>query len=110
MEHISILKKQHGEQFQMSALDPLSYYLGIDVWHSPKGYFVSQSKYIEDLIGRSGISDNRTAATPMDLHVELHPTSGTPLEDPSQYRRIVGNLVYLIVTRPDIAHVVHILS
>ena len=63
-EHISVLKKQLGEQFQMSDLGPLSYFLGIEVHHSPKGYFLSQSKYIEDLIGRSGISDNRTAAMP----------------------------------------------
>jgi len=110
VEHISVLKKQLGEQFQMSDLGPLSYFLGIEVQHSPKGYFLSQSKYIEDLIGRSGISDNRTAATPMDLHMQLHPTDGTPIEDPSQYHYIVGSLVYLTVTRPDIAHAVHILS
>ena len=105
VEHIFVLKKQLGEQFQMSDLGPLSYFLGIEVQHSPKGYFLSQSKYIEDLIGCS-----RTAATPMDLHLQLRPTDGTPLEDPSRYRHIVGSLVYLTVTKPDIAHVVHILS
>jgi hypothetical protein len=50
------------------------------------------------------------AATPMDLHLQLRHTDGTPLEDPSRYQHIVGSLVYLIVTRPDIAHAVHILS
>jgi hypothetical protein len=94
----------------MSDLGPLSYFLGIEVFHSSKGYYLSQSKYIHDLIARSGISDNRTAATPMDLHLQLRPTDGTPLEDPSRYRHIVGSLVYLTVTRPDIAHAVHILS
>ena len=94
----------------MSDLGPLSYFLGIEVQHSPKGYFLSQSKYIEDLVGRSGISANRTTATPMDLHLQLRPTDSTPLEDPSQYQHIVGSLVYLTFTRPDIAHVVHILS
>ena len=63
-----------------------------------------------DLIARSDITDSRTAATPMDLHLQLHPIDGTSLEDPSRYRHIVGNLVYLTVTRPDIAHAVHILS
>jgi hypothetical protein len=40
-EHISILKKQLGEQFHMSDLGPLSYFLGIEVQHSPQGYFLS---------------------------------------------------------------------
>ena len=71
---------------------------------------MSIDEYIQDLIARSGITDSRTAATPMDLHLQLRPTDGVPLKDPSRYRHIVGSLVYLTVTRPDIAHAVHILS
>jgi hypothetical protein len=104
VEHISNLKKQLGEQFQMSDLGPLSYFLWIEVRHSHRGYFLSRSKYIHDLIDRSGISDNHTAATPMDLHLQIRPTDSTPLEDPSRYQHIVSSLVYLTVTRPDIAH------
>jgi len=109
-EHISFVKKHLGEQFQMSDLGPLSYFLGIEVQNSAQGYSISQSKYIHDLIARSGIIDTRTAATPMDLHLQLRPTDGTPLEDPSRYRHIVSSLVYITVTRSDIAHAVHILS
>ena len=93
IEHISQVKKQLGEQFQMFDLGPLSYFLGIEVLHSPKGYYLCQSKYIHDLLARSGITDSRTAATPMDLHLQLRPTDGAPLEDPSRYRHIVGSLV-----------------
>ena len=110
VEHVFFIKKHLSQQFQMTDLGPLSYFLGIEVLHSENGYYSSQSKYIHDLIARSGISDNRTAATPMDLHLQLRPTDGNPLEDPSRYRNIVGSLVYLTVTRPDIAHAVHILS
>jgi hypothetical protein len=46
----------------------------------------------------------------MNIHLQHCPTDGTPLVDPSRYRHIVGNHVYLTITRPDIAHVVHILS
>ena len=67
----------------MSDLGPLSFFLGIEVLRSAKGYYLSQSKYIQDLIARSGITDNRTAATPMDLHLQLRPNDGTPLPDPS---------------------------
>jgi hypothetical protein len=70
-EHISFVKKHLGEQFQMSDLGPLSYFLGIEVQNSAQGYSISQSKYIHDLIACSGIIDTRTAATPMDLHLQL---------------------------------------
>lgn len=46
----------------------------------------------------------------MELHVHLRSSDGVLLDDPSRYRHIVGSLVYLTVTRPDIAHVVHVLS
>jgi hypothetical protein len=46
----------------------------------------------------------------MDIHLQLRPNDGPPLHEPSRYRHIVGNLVYLTITRPDIAHAVHILS
>ena len=110
MEHISHVKKQLGVQFQMSSLGPLSYFLGIEVSHSANGYYLSQSKYIQDIIVRSGITDNRMTATHMDMHLQLRATDGTPLEDRSRYWHIMGSLVYLTVSRPDIAHVVHILS
>src|SRR6185369_8039605 len=76
VEHISHVKKQLSEQFQMSDLGPLSYFLGIEVLRTAKGYYLSQCKYIQDLIARSGISDNRTATTPMELHLQLLPTDG----------------------------------
>jgi hypothetical protein len=84
--------------------------LGIEILQSSKGYYLSQSKHIEGLIARFGISDNHTAGTPMDIHLKLRPSDGPPLHDPSHYRHIVDSLVYLTITKPDIAHAVHILS
>jgi hypothetical protein len=93
----------------MSNVGPLGHFMGIEVLQSTKGY-LSQSKYIQELIARSGLTDDCTAATPMDIHLQLCPDDGSPLQDPSRYRYIVGSLVYLTITRPDIAHDVHILS
>jgi hypothetical protein len=67
--HISSMKRQLGEMFMMSNLGPLSYFLGIEVLHSAKGYYLSQSKYIQDLIARSDLTDTQMAITPMDLHL-----------------------------------------
>ncbi|XP_037459546.1 uncharacterized mitochondrial protein AtMg00810-like [Triticum dicoccoides] len=108
--YIAFVKKKLSEQFKMSDLGPLSYFLGIEIEHTDDGYYISQQKYTQDLISRSGITDSRTAVTPMEIHLQLRPTDGTPLEDPYRYRHIVGSLVYLTVTRPDIAHAIHILS
>jgi hypothetical protein len=71
---------------------------------------LSQEKYIQDLLDRASLTDHRIAETLMELNVHLTPTDGEPLEDPTHYHHIVGSLVYLGVTRPDISYSVHILS
>jgi hypothetical protein len=63
-----------------------------------------------DLLDRVSLTDHQTAETPMKPNVHLTPTNGEPLEDATRYRLIVGSLVYLGVTKPDISYFVHILS
>ncbi len=109
-EYISFVKKKLSEQFKMSDLGVLSYFLGIEVDHTDEGYYLSQHRYIEDLIACSGLTDTRTAVTPMEFHLQLQPTDGTPLKDSHLYQQQVGRLIYLTVTRPDISHAVHVLS
>ncbi|XP_021995666.1 secreted RxLR effector protein 161-like [Helianthus annuus] len=65
---------------------------------------------MSDLFKRARLSDNRTVDTPLETNARYSPTDGVPLSYLSLYRTIVGSLVYLTVTRPDIAHVVHVLS
>jgi hypothetical protein len=83
--------------------------LGIEISSAPK-FFLSQEKYIQDLLDRASLTDHRTVETPMKLNVHLTPTDDEPLEDPTRYRHILGSLVYLGVTRPDISYSIHILS
>jgi hypothetical protein len=94
----------------MSDLGPLRYFLGIEISSTPEGFLLSQEKYIQDHLDRASLTDHRTAETPMELNVHLMATDGEPLEDPTRYHHIVGSLVYLGVTRPDISYYVHILS
>jgi hypothetical protein len=76
----------------------------------PEGFFLSQEKYIQDLLDRASLTDHRTAETLIELNIHLVATDGEPLEDPTRYRHIVGSLVYLGVTRPNFSYSVHILS
>ena len=108
--YISFVKQKLCETFLMTDLGHLRYFLGIEVTSDSRGYRLSQHRYTLDLIARSGLTDTRTVATPMELHLQLRAADGTPLSDPTRYRHLVGSLVYLTVTRPDISHAVHILS
>jgi hypothetical protein len=109
-EYIAFVKTRLSDQFLISDLGPLSYFLGIEISFTPEGFFLSQENYIQDLLDRASLTDHQTAETPMELNVHLMPTDGEPLEEPTRYRHIVGSLVYLGVTRPDISYSVHILS
>jgi hypothetical protein len=93
----------------MSDLGPLRYFLVIEISMS-EGFFLSQEKYIQDLLDRASLTDHQTGETHMELNVHLMATDGEPLDDPTRYRHIVGSLVYLGVTRPDISYSVYILS
>ncbi|GJS58058.1 uncharacterized mitochondrial protein-like protein [Tanacetum coccineum] len=107
---IRLLKAKLSHRFAMKDLSLLCYFLGIKVASSPKGYLLSQSKYIADLFERSRMTDNKIDDISSDAKAKYTPTDGDPLHDPSLYRTIVGSLIYLTVTRPDIAYDVHIVS
>nr|GFC24403.1 uncharacterized mitochondrial protein AtMg00810-like [Tanacetum cinerariifolium] len=88
----------------MKDLGLLRYFLGIEVASSPKGYLLSQSKYIVDLFDHGRITDNKISDIPLDG--KYTPTDDDHLLDPSLYRMIIGSLVYLTVTRPYVVHIV----
>jgi hypothetical protein len=84
--------------------------LGIEVSSTSDGFSISQEKYIQDLLARAALGDERTVETPMELNVQLCASDGDPLPDPTRYHHLVGSVVYLAVTCPDISYPVYILS
>ena len=94
----------------MYDLDSLRYFLGIEVSSSSERFYLSQEKYLQDLLDRASLTDHWTIETPMELNIHLHATDGDRIKDLTRYRHIVGSLVYLGVTRPNISHAIHILN
>ena len=94
----------------MKDLGSASYFLGLEISHNSHGYFLSQQKYTQDLINLVGLTDDKQVDTPLEVNVKYSKNDGEPITDPTLYRRVVGSLVYLTVTRPDIAHAVQLVS
>uniref|UniRef100_A0A2N9H689 Reverse transcriptase Ty1/copia-type domain-containing protein n=1 Tax=Fagus sylvatica TaxID=28930 RepID=A0A2N9H689_FAGSY len=104
------LQKFLSQHFEMKDLGTLSYFLGLEVTSSSDGYYLSQAKYATDLLSKAGLTDNKTVSTSLELNVKLNTTDGEPLSDATLYRQLVGNLIYLIVSHPDLTYVVHLIS
>jgi hypothetical protein len=107
---INQLKQFLEKKFFIKDLGKLKYFLGIEVARSKKGIFLSQKKYTLDILKDTGLIGGRVSDFPMEQHLHLSPDDGTLLPDPTPYRRLVGRLIYLTVTRPDINYLVNILS
>ena len=103
---IQELKDFLSQPFEMKDLGHLSYYLGLEFTHSTDGFYITQAKYASELLSRAGLTDSKTVDTPIELNAHLTPSGGKPLSNPSLYRRLVGSLVYLTITHPDISYVV----
>lgn len=99
-----------ANRFSLKDLGTLSYFLGVEVLPHSDGLFLSQSKYILDLLTKANMSDCKPASTPLTTSFHLTNNEGTPLAKPTDYRSLVGALQYLSLTRPDVAFAVNKLS
>ncbi|KAK3027217.1 hypothetical protein RJ639_040806 [Escallonia herrerae] len=107
---ITSLKEFLQTKFHTKDLGQLTYFLGIEVTRSKKGIFLSQRKYVLDLLVETRKAGAKPCNTPMNPSVHLTKDDGDCLDDPEKYRRLVGKLNYLTVTRPDIAYAVSTVS
>ncbi|KAG7578912.1 Integrase catalytic core [Arabidopsis thaliana x Arabidopsis arenosa] len=109
-EEIKIFKEYLATCFHMKDLGFLKYFLGLEVSRNAKGIYVCQRKYASDIVTETGLLGCKPAGSPMDQNHRLGLATGPVLADPESYRRLVGRLIYLIATRPDLTYAVHILS
>ena len=104
---IAAIKKFLHSQFHLKDLGDLKYFLGIEV-SSKNGIFISQRKYALEIIKDAGLLGTTPIDTPMERGLKLS-DKGDLLKDLGHYRRLVGRLIYLTVSRPNITYFVHVL-
>ncbi|GJT85640.1 retrovirus-related pol polyprotein from transposon TNT 1-94 [Tanacetum coccineum] len=101
------LSKRFGKlmhsKFDMSMMGELKFFLGIQIHQSPRGIFINQAKYAQEILKKHGMTSCDSIGTPMATkHLDAD-LSGTPI-DQTKYRSMVGALMYLTASRPDIVH------
>ncbi|CAL1392348.1 unnamed protein product [Linum trigynum] len=100
------LKHHLSDQFKLRDLGHLHYFLGLEMARSREGIHICQKKYCTDLLNDTGFADSKSVVTPIDMKTRLAANDGPLLGDPGLYRRIVGRLHYLTITRPEITFAV----
>jgi len=109
-EEQKLLSQHLAKNFEIKTLEKLKYFLGIEVAHSRKGIFISQQKYITDLLKETGKTACKPANTPIDPNLKLGNAEEDTAVDKEMYQRLVGRLIYLSHTRPDVAFAVSLVS
>ncbi|GKC39687.1 retrovirus-related pol polyprotein from transposon TNT 1-94 [Tanacetum coccineum] len=92
----------HGK-YEMSMMRELKFFLGIQIYQSPHGIFINQAKYAQEILKKNGMNSCDSVGTQMATKPLDADLSGTPL-DQTKYRSMVGALMYLTTSRPDIVH------
>ncbi|KAK9056455.1 hypothetical protein SSX86_023816 [Deinandra increscens subsp. villosa] len=89
-------------KFEMSSMGEMGFFLGLQVKQSAKGIFLHQSKYVSDMLTQFKIGDVRIPSTPLQVSHGIEPDESDASVDPTLFRAMIGSLMYLTASRPDI--------
>ncbi|GKA90775.1 putative ribonuclease H-like domain-containing protein [Tanacetum coccineum] len=90
------------DKFQMSSMGELTFFLGLQVQQRKKGIFISQDKYVHEILRKFNYTGVKSASTPTDLEKPLVKDGDADDVDEHLYRSLIGSLMYLTTSRPDI--------
>ena len=107
---IQHLQASLHDSFHMKDLGPLTYFLGLEVLESKKGLILNQYKYVIDLVEMASLQVSSPVETPLEVNVKLSQDIGNPLPDPTLYYLVVGSLVYLTITGPNISYAINLVN
>ncbi|KAK2977244.1 hypothetical protein RJ640_005506 [Escallonia rubra] len=109
-EEIDRVQVNLGVRFHMKKLGELHHFLGLELEQNEEDIFLCQQKYAKDLLIRFGMFGSNVIETPMEVNANLHMDEGEDIKYPTKYRQLIGSLIYLTLTRPDIAQAVGMIS
>ncbi|GKB60434.1 putative ribonuclease H-like domain-containing protein [Tanacetum coccineum] len=95
-------KKLMHEKFQISSMGELTLFLGLQVQQKKDGIFISQDKYVAEILKKFGFTEVKTASTPMETQKPLLKDEYGEEVDAHMYRSMIGSMMYLTSSRPDI--------
>ncbi|CAB4298917.1 unnamed protein product [Prunus armeniaca] len=107
---IEEFRRDMMEHYEMTDLGVLHHFLGMGVIQSKQRIFLHQKKYGQKLVEKFGLKDCKIVATPLAMNEKLSKNDGSEAADEGEYRQIVGSLLYLTATRPDIMFAASLLA
>jgi hypothetical protein len=103
-----IFQKIMENEFQMSMMRELTFFLGIQVKQTKQGTFIHQAKYTKDLMKKFNMAELKPLSTPMSTTTTLDPDKNGEPMDQREYRSMIDSLLYLTTTQPDIQFIVEL--
>jgi hypothetical protein len=95
-------------EFQMSMMGEITFFLGIQVNQTRQGTFIHQAKYTKDLMKKFNMDELKPVSTPMSMTTSLDPDENTKVVDQREYRSMISSLLYITMTQPDIQFIVYL--